>query len=118
MLLAMTSTPIRHAVKARRATSTSSVDAPTAPAPRLGGRRHGRGTPRSGSPAIATWVQRNSPSRSERPPRPCRQNRAISGIDQLRDHPGPPYIELKREEWLDYRVQVTARELDRYLAVT
>jgi glutamine synthetase len=36
----------------------------------------------------------------------------------LGDHIFPRYIELKREEWLDYRVQVTAWELDRYLAVT
>ena len=30
----------------------------------------------------------------------------------------PRYIDLKREEWADYRVQVTPWELDRYLAVT
>jgi glutamine synthetase len=28
------------------------------------------------------------------------------------------YVELKREEWLDYRVQVTPWEIERYLAVT
>jgi glutamine synthetase len=27
------------------------------------------------------------------------------------------YIEIKRQEWDDYRVQVTAWELDRYLPV-
>jgi glutamine synthetase len=27
------------------------------------------------------------------------------------------YVELKRKEWDDYRVQVSAWELDRYLAV-
>jgi glutamine synthetase len=27
------------------------------------------------------------------------------------------YIEIKRQEWEDYRVQVTQWELDRYLAV-
>jgi glutamine synthetase len=30
----------------------------------------------------------------------------------------PRYIDLKRQEWSDYRVQVTQWELDRYLAVT
>ena len=28
------------------------------------------------------------------------------------------YVDLKREEWLDYRVQVTPWEIERYLAVT
>jgi glutamine synthetase len=36
----------------------------------------------------------------------------------LGDHIFPRYLELKREEWLDYRVQVTAWELDQYLSVT
>jgi glutamine synthetase len=27
------------------------------------------------------------------------------------------YVEIKRQEWEDYRVQVTQWELDRYLAV-
>jgi glutamine synthetase len=36
----------------------------------------------------------------------------------LGDHIFSRYIDLKREEWTDYRVQVTAWELDRYLAVT
>jgi glutamine synthetase len=27
------------------------------------------------------------------------------------------YIEIKRQEWEDYRVQVTQWELDRYLAI-
>ena len=36
----------------------------------------------------------------------------------LGDHIFPRYIDLKREEWEDYRVQVTQWELDRYLAVT
>jgi glutamine synthetase len=36
----------------------------------------------------------------------------------LGDHIFPRYIDLKREEWEDYRVQVTGWELDRYLAVT
>ncbi|MEA2353770.1 MAG: hypothetical protein QOJ14_2184, partial [Thermoleophilaceae bacterium] len=30
----------------------------------------------------------------------------------------PRYLDLKRAEWSDYRVQVTPWELDRYLAVT
>jgi len=36
----------------------------------------------------------------------------------LGDHIFPRYVDLKREEWEDYRVQVTQWELDRYLAVT
>jgi glutamine synthetase len=36
----------------------------------------------------------------------------------LGEHIFSRYIDLKREEWTDYRVQVTAWELDRYLAVT
>jgi len=36
----------------------------------------------------------------------------------LGSHIFPRYIDLKREEWADYRVQVTPWELDRYLAVT
>ncbi|HEX3316391.1 MAG TPA: glutamine synthetase family protein [Solirubrobacteraceae bacterium] len=36
----------------------------------------------------------------------------------LGDHIFPRYIDLKREEWLNYRVQVTPWELDQYLAVT
>jgi glutamine synthetase len=36
----------------------------------------------------------------------------------LGDHVFPRYIELKREEWLDYRVQVTPWELENYLSVT
>jgi len=36
----------------------------------------------------------------------------------LGDHIFSRYIDLKREEWSDYRVQVTPWELDRYLPVT
>jgi glutamine synthetase len=36
----------------------------------------------------------------------------------LGDHIFPRYIDLKREEWLDYRVQVTPWELEQYLSVT
>jgi glutamine synthetase len=36
----------------------------------------------------------------------------------LGPHVFPRYVDLKREEWQDYRVQVTAWELDRYLSVT
>jgi glutamine synthetase len=36
----------------------------------------------------------------------------------LGDHIFTRYIDLKREEWDDYRVQVTPWELDTYLAVT
>jgi glutamine synthetase len=36
----------------------------------------------------------------------------------LGSHIFPRYIDLKREEWLDYRVQVTPWELEKYLAVT
>jgi glutamine synthetase len=36
----------------------------------------------------------------------------------LGEHIFPRYIDLKREEWEDYRVQVTQWEIDRYLAVT
>ena len=36
----------------------------------------------------------------------------------LGDHIFSRYVELKREEWLDYRVQVTPWELEQYLAVT
>jgi glutamine synthetase len=36
----------------------------------------------------------------------------------LGDHIFSRYIDLKREEWEDYRVQVTGWELERYLAVT
>jgi glutamine synthetase len=35
----------------------------------------------------------------------------------LGEHIFPRYVELKREEWEDYRVQVTKWELDRYLSV-
>ena len=36
----------------------------------------------------------------------------------LGSHVFPRYIDLKRAEWQDYRVQVTPWELERYLAVT
>jgi glutamine synthetase len=36
----------------------------------------------------------------------------------LGEHIFPRYVDLKRQEWEDYRIQVTAWELDRYLAVT
>jgi glutamine synthetase len=36
----------------------------------------------------------------------------------LGDHVFPRYISLKREEWNDYRIQVTSWELERYLATT
>jgi glutamine synthetase len=36
----------------------------------------------------------------------------------LGDHIFPRYIDLKRAEWLDYRVQVTPWEIEQYLAVT
>ena len=36
----------------------------------------------------------------------------------LGEHIFPRYIDLKREEWLDYRVQVTPWEIEKYLAVT
>jgi glutamine synthetase len=36
----------------------------------------------------------------------------------LGEHIFPRYVDLKRQEWEDYRVQVTSWELDRYLAVT
>jgi glutamine synthetase len=36
----------------------------------------------------------------------------------LGDHIFSRYVDLKREEWEDYRVQVTGWELERYLAVT
>ena len=36
----------------------------------------------------------------------------------LGSHIFPRYIDLKREEWLDYRVQVTPWEIEKYLAVT
>ena len=36
----------------------------------------------------------------------------------LGDHIFQRYVDLKREEWEDYRIQVTPWELDRYLAVT
>jgi glutamine synthetase len=36
----------------------------------------------------------------------------------LGSHIFPRYVDLKRQEWSDYRVQVTPWELERYLAVT
>jgi glutamine synthetase len=33
----------------------------------------------------------------------------------LGDHIFPRYVELKREEWEEYRIQVSQWELDRYL---
>jgi len=36
----------------------------------------------------------------------------------LGDHITDRYVELKRKEWEEYRVEVTPWELDRYLAVT
>jgi glutamine synthetase len=36
----------------------------------------------------------------------------------LGEHIFTRYVDLKREEWLDYRVQVTPWELQQYLAVT
>ena len=36
----------------------------------------------------------------------------------LGDHVFSRYVDLKRAEWDDYRVQVTPWELERYLAVT
>jgi glutamine synthetase len=35
----------------------------------------------------------------------------------LGEHIFPRYIDLKREEWEEYRVQVTQWELERYLPV-
>jgi glutamine synthetase len=35
----------------------------------------------------------------------------------LGEHTFNRYIEIKRQEWEDYRVQVTQWELDRYLAI-
>ena len=35
----------------------------------------------------------------------------------LGEHMFTRYVELKRKEWEDYRVQVSAWELDRYLSV-
>ena len=35
----------------------------------------------------------------------------------LGSHVFPRYVDLKREEWQDYRVQVTPWELERYLPV-
>ncbi len=35
----------------------------------------------------------------------------------LGEHMFNRYIEIKRQEWEDYRVQVTQWELDRYLAI-
>src|SRR5439155_20014754 len=36
----------------------------------------------------------------------------------LGEHIFSRYVDLKREEWLDYRMQVTPWELEQYLAVT
>jgi glutamine synthetase len=35
----------------------------------------------------------------------------------LGDHIHERYVEIKRKEWNDYRIQLTQWELDRYLAV-
>ncbi len=35
----------------------------------------------------------------------------------LGEHMFNRYVEIKRQEWEDYRVQVTRWELDRYLAI-
>ena len=35
----------------------------------------------------------------------------------LGEHIHERYVEIKREEWDDYRIQLTQWELDRYLAV-
>ena len=35
----------------------------------------------------------------------------------LGEHMFNRYVEIKRQEWDDYRVQVTSWELDRYLAI-
>jgi glutamine synthetase len=44
----------------------------------------------------------------------------LEGSDLMRralgDHIFPRYVELKRKEWDEYRVQVTEWEKDRYLA--
>ena len=34
----------------------------------------------------------------------------------LGDHIFPRYVELKRREWNEYRIQVSEWEMDRYLA--
>jgi glutamine synthetase len=39
-------------------------------------------------------------------------------LKALGEHVHSRYVDLKRQEWDDYRVQVTPWELDRYLAVT
>jgi glutamine synthetase len=36
----------------------------------------------------------------------------------LGSHVFSRYVELKRQEWLDYRVQVTPWEIEQYLPVT
>ena len=48
----------------------------------------------------------------------CKSWCAASGLMKraLGDHIFPRYVELKRKEWNEYRVQVTEWEKDKYLA--
>ena len=39
------------------------------------------------------------------------------GLRTLGEHMFDRYVEIKRQEWDDYRVQISRWELDRYLAV-
>jgi glutamine synthetase len=36
-------------------------------------------------------------------------------MDALGEHTGPGFVEAKRAEWDEYRIQVTEWELERYL---
>ena len=66
-----------------------------------------------------------APGDGRQPPaRDARRGRRGNGPDSevvekaLGEHIFTRYVDLKREEWLDYRVQVTPWELQQYLAVT
>ena len=41
----------------------------------------------------------------------------VQVLRALGEHTFNRYVEIKRQEWEDYRVQVTQWELDRYLAI-
>ena len=62
------------------------------------------------------WASTTCPRRSARPIEEMAHSEVVEKA--LGEHIFTRYVDLKREEWLDYRVQVTPWELQQYLAVT
>ena len=63
----------------------------------------------------AGWGSSSCPRRSARRSRSRRESELV--LRTLGEHMFNRFVEIKRQEWEDYRVQVTRWELDRYLPV-